>query len=58
MAVAAFSFGAVMVLLSLWLRPYQEQGSGEWAITEVNIVIGIVLLVAGFLFLRIGERKK
>lgn len=57
-AVVSASFGTVMVVLSLWLRPYQEQGSSERVITEINIAIGLVLMVTGFLVLRMGERKK
>lgn len=54
----AIPFGIAMVLLSLWFRGYQESGSGERVITEINIVIGLLLSVIGFLVLLIGNRKK
>ncbi|TVR67127.1 MAG: hypothetical protein EA427_14705 [Spirochaetaceae bacterium] len=57
-ATVAIPFGTVLVLLSLWLLRYQESGSGERVITEINIAVGVLLMVAGFLVLRVGNRKK
>lgn len=57
-ATAAIPFGTVLVLLSLWLLRYQESGSGERVITEINIAVGVLLMVTGFLVFRAGTRKK
>ena len=57
-ALVAIPFGTVMVLLSLWLRGYQGSGSGERVITEINIAVGVLLMVTGFLVLRVGNRKR
>lgn len=48
-------FGAVMIILSLWMMPYQEQGSAEGVISVVNLFIGGFLIISGIWISRRGR---
>lgn len=48
--------GLVILVLSIWLFPLQENGSAERIITIVNILLGLILTIIGVFLLK-RERK-
>jgi len=51
--------GVVILILSIWMVPFQEGGSVERLITLIDIALGSILTVLGvFLILRERHDKK
>ena len=51
--------GLVILILSVWILPFQEGGSAERLITYINIALGSILTVLGvFLILRERHDRK
>lgn len=51
--------GLVILILSIWILPFQEGGSADHLITLIDIALGAVLTVLGvFLILRERHNKK
>ena len=51
--------GLVILILSVWIVPFQEGGSAERLITLINIALGSILTVLGvFLILRERHDRK
>lgn len=51
--------GLVILILSIWILPFQEGGSADRLITLIDIALGSILTVLGvFLILRERHHKK
>lgn len=51
--------GLVILVLSVWIFPFQEEGSAERLVTWINIALGLCLTVLGvFLILRERHDRK
>ena len=50
--------GLVLLLLSLWMLPYQSEGTAERFISFVNIGLGAVLTVIGIVLSRMERANK
>ncbi len=51
--------GLVILILSIWILPFQEGGSADHFITLIDIALGSVLTVLGvFLLLRERHHRK